>query len=230
MKSTNSKTPAKAVIFDMDGVLVDNHAFHIKAWKAFSRRHQKAFSEEELNAHITGRSTAEIIPHFFGEGLSKAEIEQLGEEKEALYRQLYQAHLTPSPGLEAFLQQLRQGGWQLAIATSAPGPNLRFTLNGLGMGHYFATTVDSSGVARGKPAPDLYLKAAEVLEVDPKRCIVFEDSKAGIRAAQAAGMAVIALSTTHSREELLDTGLQRIIASFKEIDLNQLDQLVHEAH
>ena len=218
----------KAIVFDMDGVLVNNHGYHIKAWKEFCQRYHKELSEDEFEQHVTGRPVWDTIRYLFGDSTSQEKIRQLGEEKEEIYRSLYKPHMAPTPGLYPLLDALHEKGWLLAVATSAHTQNLHFVLEGLGISDYFTATADSLGVKRGKPAPDLYLKAAEILEIPPGRCIVFEDSKAGITAATEAGMSVIALSTTHSREELAPTGVRWIFSSFEEVELDLLDRILHE--
>lgn len=219
---------SKAVLFDMDGVLVDNHSFHVAAWNEFCSRHGKQLTEEEFNSHVNGHTIQSVIRYLFGSALSPQETEALGEEKEAIYRRRYAPHMQPVPGLESFLMRLQQAGWQLAVATSAPTKNLHFVLKGLKIEKYFTVCVDSTGVKNGKPAPDIYLKAAEALNMPAKRCIVIEDSLAGIAAGQAAGMAVIALTTTHTAEELAPTAVRWMYDSFKEIKEQQLEKIIDE--
>lgn len=228
MSDKTSSTHKKAVIFDMDGVLINNHSYHVKAWEEFCKRHNKKLSEAEFEQHVNGRPSKDTIAYLFSNNTPAKEVQQLSEEKESIYRDIYQPHLKATSGLHTFIDSLQQAEWLLAVATSSPKVNLRFILEGLGISHYFPTTVDSSGVKKGKPAPDLYLKAAEILDIAPRRCIVFEDSKAGITAAKKAGMAVIGISSTHSREELEQTNLRCIFDSFDTIDLNLLDRILHE--
>ena len=186
MTTAKNNSP-KAILFDMDGVLVDNHAYHVKSWEEFNKKYGKELSKEEFNDTINGRTSHAAIRYLFGQDIETAKMETHSEEKEAIYRRMYQEHIKPVPGLLALLDKLKEEGWLLAVATSAPTVNMDFTLDGLGITHYFDKFVNGSMVKEGKPAPDIYLKAAEVLNVPPGRCIVFEDSLSGIKAGQNAG-------------------------------------------
>lgn len=192
----------KAVIFDMDGVIVDNHHYHVAAFNEFCKLKGIPFSEDEFRVKYFGKSNHEIFSGLLQREISKEEAAMLGDEKEAMYRQIYKEHITPVSGLIDFLRLLKGNSINIAVGTSAGSQNLDFVLSNLNIRHFFDAQVDSSYVERGKPNPDIFLKAAERLGVKPSECLVFEDSVSGIQAAHAAGMDVVALLTTHKRDEL----------------------------
>lgn len=219
---------ACAALFDMDGVIVNNMSYHIDSWYQFAERYGRQISDEEYSRHINGRVAADSLPYVFGRTLTPDEITTLTEEKEAIYRDLYQPHLQPTPGLTVFLTALKANNFGLAVGTSAPVSNITFTLDGLNLRSRFDVIIDASMIQRGKPDPEIYLTAARRLGVAPDRCVVFEDAFSGIEAGLRAGMKVVALATTHTREELEATGAQRIIPDFRDIDAHWLKQLMEE--
>lgn len=194
-----------AVLFDMDGVLVDNLSFHVDAWRAFCERHGFPFSRADFNQNLNGRNAHDSLTYLMGRAPSAEEVRMLTAEKEAIYREQYAPYLQPVPGLLSFLQQLRHAGVKRAVATSAPVENVSFTLDGTGLRPYFDAVIDASFVKNGKPAPDIYLAAAKALEVPPSRCVVVEDALLGIEAGRAAGMKVIGMATSHDADELQHT-------------------------
>jgi beta-phosphoglucomutase family hydrolase len=205
----------KAIIFDMDGVIVDNISYHIEALKIFLKQFGKEITEQYFQTHLNGRTIQEIIlelkPHATHE-----EVMVLAEEKEQVYRDLYHAHLEATPGLYDFLKQAKDQGMKMAVATSAITANADFTLDGLDIRHFFDAVVDSTMVIKGKPDPQIYLKAAQLLNISPADCVVFEDALAGIESAKAAGMDVIGLYTSLKASELPE-GLLLQIKNFEEI-------------
>ncbi len=199
------KTFSKAIdaaIFDMDGVLVNNHQYHLNAWKEFCRRHGYKFDEKTFTTAYFGKNNQEIISELTGKSISTHEAELLGEEKEAIYRDIYLPFIKPVDGLIELLDYLKENGVRLAVATSAPKSNFKFIEKSLRLENRFDVVVDASMVQHGKPEPEIYLKASELLKVQPEGCLVFEDSFSGIQAATAAGMRVVAMATTHTRNEL----------------------------
>lgn len=212
----------KSFVFDMDGVIVDNHSFHVKTWNAFFDKYKLEVSDEDFKNHINGRTIMEVIYYLFGEDLPQEKAEAYAQEKEAMYRELYKNHIKPVQGLEAFLKTLRENAYRLAICTSAPSENIEFTLEHTATKDYFDPIVDMEGVSKGKPDPAIYLKAARILQLEPHKCLVFEDSVSGIKSAKAAGCPVIALSTTHTKEELRQTDCDMIIENFEQASLEEI--------
>ncbi len=187
---------ASALLFDMDGVLLDSNPVHAQAWIAYNRRHGVE-TDDAMLARMYGSHNAELIREFLGVALSDAEVVAHGAAKEVLYRELMAPQMEQRmvPGLRRFLE--RHSGVPMGLATNAERPNVDLVLRQMDLARYFPVVVDGNQVSRPKPFPDVYLKAAELLGAEPARCIVFEDSHAGVTAARAAGMAVVALRTTH---------------------------------
>ena len=204
-----------AVLFDMDGVLVDNTDFHINAWLQFAMHHDRPLTKDQYLENINGRVSADAMTYALQRPVSTAELIMLTDEKESIYRELYQPHLQPAPGLLDFLDALKAAHVRLAVGTSAPESNVRFTLDGLPLRPYFDAVVDASMIRRGKPDPEIYLTAAERVGVSPAFCVVFEDAFAGIESGLRAGMKVVAVATTHTRDELADMGASLIIDDFR---------------
>lgn len=185
-----------ALILDMDGVIVDSNPVHRLAWVEYNRS-QGLETTEAMQRRMYGKRNDEIIRDYFGAGLTDEEVFARGAAKEVMYRKLI-APLLPGalvPGLRAFLERHRD--IPAGCATNAEPENVTFVLEAAGIAHLFRVAVDGHQVARPKPFPDIYLRAAELLGVPPERCLVFEDSYPGVDAAHAAGMRVVALRTTH---------------------------------
>jgi beta-phosphoglucomutase len=218
--------PSWAALFDMDGVLIANTDFHINAWLRFAQQHGFSLTKDQYVENINGRVSADAMAYVFGQPISAGELITLTEEKEAIYRELYRPHLQPTPGLMAFLNELKEQHIPAAVGTSAPESNVRFTLDGLSLRPCFKAIVDASMIQHGKPDPEIYLTAARMTGVEPARCVVFEDALSGIEAGLRAGMAVVALATTHTREELADTGAALIIDDFTGLMVQNVYQLI----
>jgi beta-phosphoglucomutase family hydrolase len=212
-----------AVLFDMDGVIVDSNPFHKIAFEQFLAQYQISLTDEELKAHVYGKTNKEGMPYIFKKELSSAELEERAEEKEAMFRDLYKKDIQPIKGLLPFLRMLKAQGIPTAVGTSAPTANLHFILDSLQLKPYFDALLDSTYVTQGKPDPEIYLKSARELGVEPKHCIVIEDSLAGVQAGLNAGMKVIGITTTHSAEELSHTHL--IIQDFVGLTMDKLQAL-----
>lgn len=190
-----------AFLFDMDGVIVDSNPAHKIALKEFCKRYGHELSEEHLKEKIYGRTNKDWIPAVFGQ-IDRQRIKTLADEKEALFRDIFIATIKPVRGLIAFLEKSQHSGIPLAIATSAPRENVDFTLQHTGTGRFFNTILDESFVEKGKPDPEIYLKTARAIGYPPEHCIVIEDSLSGVKAGKGAGCKVVAITTTHTREEL----------------------------
>jgi beta-phosphoglucomutase family hydrolase len=183
------------LIFDMDGVIVDSTGTHTEAWEVYLREH--GISADNLSARMLGKHNGELVRDLFASHLlTDADVFRHGAMKEALYRRMIHPVLSDKlvPGINDFLN--RHKGWPMAVATNAEPANVHFVLQNAGLSPYFEAVVDGSQVARPKPSPDVFLKAAELLGHAPQDCVVFEDSWTGIQAARASGARVVGVATT----------------------------------
>jgi beta-phosphoglucomutase family hydrolase len=187
---------ASAFIFDMDGTIVDNMAYHTQSWIRFFEQRGMAVDPEEFFRTTAGRQGKEIIRSRLGSHLSDDEVKTLNLEKEGVYRELYGPHRATVAGFERLIAAAKEAGIKLAVATAAPVGNIAFTLDGLDLRRHFDAVVGAADVARGKPHPDGFLLAAEKLGVAPADSIVFEDAPLGVEAARNAGMRCVVLTTT----------------------------------
>ena len=187
----------KALIFDMDGVIVDSNPVHRDAWETFNRS-QGVETTDAMQQRMYGKRNDEIVRDFLGNQLTDAEVFAHGAAKERIYRELIGPLLPGAlvPGLREFLE--RHQDLPIGCATNAEPLNVSFVLEAAGLDEFFRVAVDGHQVARPKPFPDIYLRAAEALGAEPQDCLVFEDSFTGIEAARAAGMPVVAIRTTHA--------------------------------
>lgn len=181
----------------MDGTMIDNNPFHFQAWQAFCKKRGRSLTQEEYLQQISGKNNEATLTYLFPHENWNAEtLAAAKAEKESLYRQLYAPHIKPIEGLPTLMQDLHQQHVPIAVATSAMPENIAFALERLPISAYISVVVDSSQVAHGKPAPDIYLLAASKIQVPPQQCIVFEDSLNGVQGAKNAGMFVIAITTS----------------------------------
>ena len=206
----------QAYIFDMDGVLVNNCRYHVLAWRVFSKEHGFELTDEQVLEWM-GAANRVYMERLLGRPVDDDELAALENEKESIYRELYAPHRRLPDGLRAFLDRAHSADIPCGVATGAPEQNITFILDGLGLRRDFRCVVDPTQYSRSKPAPDCYLRAAALLGVDPENCTVFEDAVAGIQAARAAGMHVVAITTTTPRVTLQAAGADRIIDSFTEL-------------
>ena len=182
-------------IFDMDGTLVDNMPYHTLSWQRLLGELGVTMTWEEIERRNHG-ILPEVIRNLLGDQLSHAEVVAIGERKEELYRAIYCPHLHLLAGCRDFLEQAKHFGVPMAVATMANNVNVAFVLDGLEIRDYFESIIGEEHVQQGKPSPEAFLLAAQGLQLPPENCIIFEDSLAGVEAAQRAGMKVVFLSTT----------------------------------
>lgn len=208
----------------MDGVIVENHQYHYLAWQQTADKHGAKIDEDFYREKMNGRTLSKLMSVVFPDKeMTTQEAESIGLEKEAIYRQLYKDHRQPTEGLVDFLESAMDRGIPMVVGTSAPVENVEFTLDGLGLRHYFKGVVDAGMVRHGKPDPEVYLKCAGMIQREPGNCIVFEDAISGIEAGKNAGAKVIALATSHRREEL---SADLIIDDFTQLSWEQIHQLL----
>ena len=203
----------------MDGVLVDNNAYHKKAWLLFLEKFGHHLTDQQLDQHVYGKTNQDILNYVFPENMTEGKIRKLSNQKEEIYREIYQDHIQAPPGLIHLLAALI-AEVPIGVASSAPPQNLDFVLDALQIRQYFSVLVHGEMVKNGKPRPDIYLKTAELLNANPRHCTVFEDSLAGIESGQKAGMKVVAITTTYPADQL--NHADRVIDSFDQFNMDQL--------
>ncbi|WP_312517241.1 HAD family phosphatase [Massilia sp.] len=215
---------SRALIFDMDGTIVDNMSFHTQAWIAFFERRGKTIDPDQFFRDTAGRQGKEIIRHYVGEELSDDEVMALTHEKEVLYREMYGPHRRTIEGFDAFIETARARGWKLAVATSASPGSARFVLDEMGLRERFdEVVIGTIDVPRGKPHPDVFLKAADRCGVMPAQSIVFEDAPLGVEAARRAGMRAVVLTTTLPPAAFAEfDNVIAIVNDFSQLDVDAL--------
>jgi beta-phosphoglucomutase len=193
----------RAFIFDMNGTMIDDMHYHEQAWHDVLVNQLKApLTLEQVRHQIYGTS-AEMFTRVFGSNaFTPEEIEAITQRKESRYREEFLPHLKLINGLDSFLTLLKSNNMPLAIGTAAPVLNIDFVLDNLNLRNYFQVVIGPHDVARSKPDPEVFLKAASQLGVAPEHCIVFEDAPKGIEAAARAGMKAIAITSYHTADEL----------------------------
>lgn len=191
----------KALLFDMDGVVVHNMPHHTEAWRHFFLDHGIVMDVPEFLEKTAGMPTRDVLAYYFKRPITKDEAHFLSSQKELLYRTFYREHRKPARGLVAFLKEARRRGYKLGLGTGSVGDNVGFILDGLELRGWFDGIVTGADVKRGKPHPETFLKLAAKLKVRPADCIVFEDALLGEQAAAAAGMKVVAVTTSHKASE-----------------------------
>lgn len=216
------------VIFDVDGVLVDSGAAHYQSWRILAEQEGIRLTEDEFRKTF-GMTSRDIIRTLWGRDLTEEQICLLDARKEAIYRGLITGKVPVAPGAMQALTRLRAAGYVLAVASSGPPENIELVLTESGLRPCFAAIVSGLEVRRGKPAPDIFLLAAQRAGLAPSTCVVVEDAPAGIAAGRAAGMAVIACCTTHAPETLRRSGADCVVSSLQQITPELVAQLVRRS-
>lgn len=196
-----TQLPYKAILFDLDGVLTDTHDHHFHSWQLWAKELNLEINQDFF-VQTFGMRNNEIIQSFFPDKLTIEKITQLAERKEELFRQLAKNKISLFPGIEEMFLYLQQTQFPRIIASSTPRSNMEFFWEELNLKKYFNSYICGDDVRNGKPHPDPFLKAAEKLQQDPKHCVVFEDSFAGIEAAKKAQAYCVAIATTQKRAAL----------------------------
>ena len=192
----------RAFIFDMDGTLVDNMRFHGEAWQKMLAENGIEADAHEFLISTAGKTNREIIPAFFADA-GEEKLLELGGRKETIYRELFLPERRAIGGAIEFLAAAQKLGIKMAVATAAPVANMEFILDGLDLRKYFDAITTAADVSNGKPDPEVFLKSAEKVGVEPRNCLVFEDAINGFEAANRAGMKSIGIATVNSIEKIL---------------------------
>lgn len=194
-------------IFDMNGVIIDDERFHQYSWKKLCEKWGKTLTEEQFEKNIFGRREKDTFEFLLSREVAEEELGKLSDERTAIVMEEFGEQMHLVPGVREFLKGLHQNGAQIGLATSSRRPYMHYILDRFQLRPYFGAIVTSEDCIHGKPDPEIYLKAAHLLGVDPTSCVAFEDSVSGIHSAQAAGMKVIGIATTQSLETLEALGV-----------------------
>lgn len=216
MQTMNEST--KAVIWDLDGTLINSVDHHWEAWREVMAEEQIALTFEDFVADF-GKRNDEILRGRIDAQMSDSEVARIALAKEEKYRHFIRTKgLVLLPGAQSWLEQLKSDGWRQALGTSAPRGNIEAVFDVLDIGKFFDAVMSSEQVKAGKPAPDVFLVAAERMNVGPENCIVVEDAPAGIEAARRGGMKSIGVLTTHDKldADWVFASLDQIPANFFE--------------
>ncbi len=210
----------KGAIFDWDGVIINSAAHHERSWERLAEEQKRTLPADHFKRGF-GMKNEFIIPELLGWTDDLAEIRTLSLRKEALYREVVrEMGITALPGVKTWLTRLRDAGIPCVIGSSTHRENITVTLEVLGLADFFAAAVTSEDVQRGKPDPEVFLTAGKRIGVGPGEGVVFEDALVGIAAGKAAGMTVVAVTTTNPRELLKDADI--VVDRLDELTIEQL--------
>lgn len=223
---TDHNTPAQALIFDMDGTMINSMPYHAQSWVTFSQRHGLAIDLPDLMRRTTGRNGLECMRELFQREMDDAEAWTLISEKEVIYRELFAPVFTEVAGFNTFAQQALGRGLKVGVGTAGDQHNIAFTLSHLKMASAPHAVVGGDEGLPGKPEPAIFLEAASRMAIRAGACIVFEDAPFGIEAARRAGMRAVAICTTHSAAELAGPHVLASVRDYTELmDSNFLENL-----
>ena len=215
-----------AVVFDMDGVIIDSHAAHRQAWKEFLQTQGREVADTELDYILDGHKRTDILQHFLGK-LSEKQLASYGKRKDELFRQASPS-VKPVPGVIRFLRHLKRQRIPASVATSASQVRTKATLDGMGLTQYFDFIVTGNDVILGKPDPAIYRLCCDRLLVNPENALAIEDAVSGIQAARSAGLRCIGIVSHEPSEKLRAAGAEHLIRNFHGLSLNNLETLLHQ--
>jgi HAD superfamily hydrolase (TIGR01509 family) len=216
-----STGPLRGVIFDMDGVLVDSHAVHRKAWRLFFHTLGREVPESELDFILDGRKRGDILRHFVGD-CPIHELEELGRRKDCIFRQM-QLEVRPLPGVVRMVHELHGNGVALALATSASRSRARSTLVELGLLPFFQVVVTGEDVLLGKPDASIYRLACKHIKFELECLLAVEDAVSGIRAAVGAGLGCVGVASHEAPESLTAAGAIYVVRDFESVSAHDLE-------
>ena len=218
--------PQFGVLFDVDGVLIDSYAAHLKTWQICCERHGRECTEAQFVAGF-GRTSREVIRDTWPNPPSDEEIKAFDEEKEVLYRELIADDFPHMPGARELIIALHEQGIPMGIGSSGPPKNVAVAIEQLGAKEIIRTTITGADVVLGKPHPDVFLKGAQGLGIDPSRCIVLEDAPAGIEAALAAGAKCLGIVSRGHTWEQLHRAHDRVMDDLRQVTPELLRRIVY---
>ena len=213
----------RGAIFDFDGVIVDSHPVHKRAWRKLFESVGRTASEEELQFVLDGRKREDILRHFLGD-LGPSLMTEYGHRKEQFFRE-EAAGVQAMGGLLDFLEDLTDSHVALAIASSATRSRVTFLLDRLGLKKHFRVVVTRDEVEQGKPDPAIFLRAAQDMGLDPAELLAFEDALSGVKAARSAGMICVGIAPPDRTSILLDAGADHVLPDFCGLSYSKLQEL-----
>lgn len=210
----------------MDGTLVDNLAYHFMAFDAYAKR--EGFTlVEPVTLKINGMHSNDIFPMILGkEVVAEYGLDRLNREKEEVYRDMYRPHIKPIAGLIELLREAKKAGIKCAIGSSGCRENVEMIIEELGIADLIDGSISGSDVTHGKPHPEIFTKAHELLGLKAEECVVVEDAVNGILAGVAAGCKCIAVTTTATAEVLMDAGASLCVEDYSTVTIEQLNELL----
>lgn len=211
----------KAVIWDLDGVIIDSGEEHRKSWHRMAQDEGIPFTDEQFYATFGMRNNA-IIPMLWGD-MPEERMQALADRKEMYFREFIREAAQPLPGSIELMTALRETGYKQALASSTPIKNIELIDEVLGLNQYLSVLVSGETVPHGKPAPDVFLKAAHELGINPANCVVIEDAVAGIQAARAGGMKCIAVAGTRDLPGLREADI--VVHDLTEVNVERIRSL-----
>ena len=208
------------VIFDMDGVIIDSHPAHRKAWQEFLQTLGRSVSEAELDFILDGRKRHEILRHFLGD-VPESDLAEYGRKKDHLFQEI-SLDVKPIAGVLDFIEDLRRCGIALAVATSASKTRTRSTLKRLGLTDRFAVIVTGDDIPNGKPDPSIYHLVCSRLNAEAQECLVLEDAVSAVQAAKRAGFQCVGVGYNGSCDRLRAVGADHVIENFVGLSFENL--------
>ena len=232
MTAQSLKTALKteALIFDMDGTMINSMPYHAQSWIEFTRNHGIQIDVPDLMARTTGRTGAECMRELFQRDMEEAECWRLIHEKEEIYRELFAPVFSEVAGFKAFAAVARGQGLKVGVGTAGDKHNIAFAFSHLKMDPVPHAVVGGDEGLPGKPEPAIFLEAARRMTARAEACIVFEDAPFGIEAARRAGMRAVALCTTHSPAELAGPHVIASVRDYHELMSSQFLEKLHVAN
>jgi len=213
----------KAIIFDLDGTLVDSLPYHYESWSIFFKNNnlEETYFSKILKEY-KGGGTLELMSSVFGNSYSKKELKKMSEDKEVIFRDIYKNNIRPIKGLINFLDNLKENNILLAIGSNATTKNVLMTIEELGITNYFSSIICGDKVSKGKPDPEMFITTLSNLKVSKDECIVFEDSIEGVAAAKKADIKVIGVTSSQSTEALESVGCFKTITDYCKIEFDDI--------
>jgi len=213
----------KAIIFDVDGTLVDSLPYHHESWRIFFKNNNLEENDfNEILKEYKGGGTLELMTSVFGDMYTKDELKTMTDDKEIIFRDIYKSKIYPIEGLKKFLDNLKENNILLSIGSNAIRKNVLMTIEELSITNYFSYIICGDEVSKGKPDPEMYIKTLSNLNIHKDECVIFEDSIEGVTAAKNADIKVIGVTSSQSSEILKSVGAFKTIENYTTINVDNL--------